>query len=1306
MSTPPTSNNNNNSDNSSTVRQHTDMHHDVSTFLDNSFLSQLALPHQIQPEHIDQPLQYPQEWLEAASSSMAMGDNGADTQNETAGAAYTGSAYTPREPVAAAPSSRVSRACASCRGKKIRCEGGQPKCKNCLLRRIDCFYPEQKKRGRPPKSQMGQQGGEGQKQKPVTARRDSPGKVSSAENSGSEIQKLWPKESDSTHVNSEGCSMPLFPTGELASDGSFKHGSFPQSFSFDAVCRADTSNNSNTGNISSHVRSTRTVSVDQSPVAVSRPPSSSITSSHAFPLGYGSFSFGQQADVVSPMDTSSPGVVGGAGALSSGRANASGSLGQQLYSTSHSASSYATPLTGNIQQGFYNYSPPQSQQQQQQQQQNRQQQQAPQDDYFGRVLASSSHNTPIFHTSSAEKLQGTVPLVPPNIRSFDSSNMPDAHRTSLSHIYYDNSASGFGDLKITASRTDSDSNPRLFSTTWGEASPASLTRPQSNIYNSLPFDFSNIVSDIIPFTIPPPVPYVLQQQTQEPAPHPQPISSILYQRKRDGTEQDLLSSTLGNVAMAIAKRDANSDNLQKTMDHLLYVTTNISNASQQAFENAKEVAAEALATTDSSMQTDSWSFDNDIITAPISESLLRIERRPDLSSKSVHNYFSYIHHQCPIIHKPTFLRQMDDGTVNRFVWFSLRALTARTLLHSHTLSKDDVLVEEAYFAAMARKQLATELDKPNMDVLQGLVLFTLYILGTPRWEEASMYWCKAMRLAQLMGCHVVDAPSQAVATKMHFGIFEPPSSRPVSHDNLGVIPGDLSGLHLPLTRVLTPLETELRRRLWWILFTNERFGAVAERLPTMVDESRIFVHLPCSAEEWEKPVFSYKAPERVPKYRRGGYTHGNNTKASHQMTLVQEIAARKDDNLYMISDIEYGFAMGHLVTFLANMGSLFWPLSPYSNDYVQPFAGVDWQRKINILQTNVERIEALFEASRRDTLQRLNARPQQGGENSASTFDVPMHSDPEALRFKKRRDSSGGDGGDSKAKQHAFDGQYPARSSSIFRPAARRSQNSVDPVLDEKACVSGIEIPHLHHLNMLILYSTLNIQLYRMVFQIHYEFSSSLPVSEERQKDDRDLLAAFDKYVKSLWQRATTAAQQVSRILRGEFPNVPHWVLTLAGIKAVDAVPSTASQSSTPAVGSNQQQQQQDTSSLGTMDVDSEAASPQGQEGKAATQNSMSHRLKRIFRERIKSQEKRLHEMATSVFTSYRRTMPYALLLAAKVHVDNIKWWTNEKEDVEMARAYLDLAVIVQFLETHQTSFSSTDYVFLVKSMMQVVDIS
>ncbi|KAJ1828585.1 hypothetical protein LPJ73_008532 [Coemansia sp. RSA 2703] len=221
---------------------------------------------------------------------------------------------------------------------------------------------------------------------------------------------------------------------------------------------------------------------------------------------------------------------------------------------------------------------------------------------------------------------------------------------------------------------------------------------------------------------------------------------------------------------------------------------------------------------------------------------------------------------------------------------------------------------------------------------------------------------------------------------------------------------------------------------------------------------------------------------------------------------------------------------------------------------------------------------------------------------------------------------------------------------------------------------------------MLILYSVLNIHLYRMVFQIHYELSSSMPPVDRRLKEDTELLTAFDQYVKELWVRTTTAAQQVSRILRGEFPGVPHWVLTLAGIKKAADMNQTPGHASGGATASNPPV---------SMDVDSGSDS-------AMPQQSASHRLRSVFQERIKAQEAKLHEVSLSVFASFRRTLPYALLLAAKVHVDNIEWWTREHQDENTARAFLDLADIVRFLETHQTAFSSADYVSQVKGMMHL----
>ncbi|KAJ2338621.1 hypothetical protein GGF43_006836, partial [Coemansia sp. RSA 2618] len=349
-----------------------------------------------------------------------------------------------------------------------------------------------------------------------------------------------------------------------------------------------------------------------------------------------------------------------------------------------------------------------------------------------------------------------------------------------------------------------------------------------------------------------------------------------------------------------------------TLDHLSNVATHISSASHDALVHAKEAAAEAAAT-NSRANDAKPPLVEPTLAAPIHESLLRIERRAELSGKAVHNYFCYFHQQCPIIHKPTFLQHISDGSVNRFVWLSMRALASRTLLHTNTLSAEEVLIEEEYFATKAQAALSDELKKPSVEVVQGLALLSLYIFGTPRWQEASMYWCKATRLAQLMDFHVIDAPSGAIATKMHFGIFERPKPGNAHKTDLALIPGDFSGQHIPMAQALTPLEAELRRRLWWILFTNERFCAIAERLPTMVNEARMFVHFPCSAHDWDSPEFTYRAPERVPRYQREGYMRVDLGSEMCGLTLGQELRRRKEDNLYMISEIEYGFSMSHLV---------------------------------------------------------------------------------------------------------------------------------------------------------------------------------------------------------------------------------------------------------------------------------------------------------------------------------------------------------------------------------------------------------
>ncbi|KAI9475162.1 hypothetical protein LPJ78_000344 [Coemansia sp. RSA 989] len=1125
-----------------------------------------------------------------------------------------------RTPTTATPTpGRVNQACASCRRKKVRCDGVQPQCSNCIARGISCTYLAQKKRGRPPKSQMrppacsiGFSASTAasvptsidnyivtqawQRPNPhvdVLSMHNSTGEVPSA--SPSTYFTAWTSQPGSGHIHAgfgSAASSSFIPHAHVSTGGSdfmlYSSSATPNGTHRHLFhLPADGASNEEFSSykfVSPRPQLTpladsnspmQSAVASKGMLAGSEPSAIQNPGSSAAPVGFSFSGMNEpQVPITSSLEVSSHSSIGNSQAdsylISQQQPNAGvldfSSIDMRSNAFSGQIGSATTEAQGS--------------------------------DYFDIYTSSNQHQLASIEGMS---LQGSGTLFASGAQDHLGGIGPAASHPPMT-------------MAMTMATTS--------------AALVMTHMPSGGVNSSILGHGNAMFGQNLCFTSPPPMPSLLQQaQMQQAARSGLDVEMGVPRASSGGA----LSSSLGNVAIAMAHGSSDSDMVQTKLVHLSHVANNISYASYEALMQAKQAAAEAMAANSQTKSTEPH-ISGSLLKMPIHQSLLRMERQPELSDKAVHNYFCFIHQQCPIIHKPSFLRQISDGSVNHFVWLSMRALASRTLLHSHTLTNEEVLIEEEYFARKAQTALSVELKKPSVDTVQGLALLSLYIYGTPQWEEASMYWCKATRLAQLMNFHVIDAPSGAIATKLHFGIFEPPKPGTLHKDDLALIPGDFSGLHAPISQVLTPLQAELRRRLWWVLFTNERFCAISERLPTMVNESRMFVHFPCSARDWDSPDFTYRAPDRVPRYQRDGYMRVDLGDNMCSLSLGQELQRRKKDNLYMMSEIEYGFSMSHLVAFLAEMGALFRPRAPYGNEYTQLYMRIPWAKKMKTLRASVERAERLLEMVRHGVLQML--------------AETPDHSSP--------------------------------ASSSPHAGAA--------PVLDPQAAVPGIEIPQLHHLIMLILYSALNIHLYRMVFQIHFEFSSSLPKPDDRRSEDNELIAAFDEYVKELWERTTIAAQQVSRILRGEFPGVPEWVLKLADIK--------------PGAG-------QDAAAANRPATEGTAAPDAGGSGDASAKQQSgevqaSNRLRNLFRERIRAQETRLHEVAHSVLASFRRTLPYALLLVAKVHIDNIQSKVSRMDDAEIARTYLDLAVTVQFLETHQVLFSSTDYVSLVKGMMQL----
>ncbi|KAJ2753000.1 hypothetical protein IWQ56_006663, partial [Coemansia nantahalensis] len=345
-----------------------------------------------------------------------------------------------------------------------------------------------------------------------------------------------------------------------------------------------------------------------------------------------------------------------------------------------------------------------------------------------------------------------------------------------------------------------------------------LGAPPHGMYQagvSRPLGYSGLFSQFMPLTAAPPVPPLLQAQplaAQQAGP-PQPPASAAALLASPAVAEGVLSSSLDSVAVALVNNNASSESIQTALNRLAQASHSVSPPhDDDPGASSGPLAMQGVEPAEPARSG-----------ARIHAALLHMERHAGLAGRAVHNYFCYIHQQCPIIHKPTFLAQAADGSLNRFVWLSMRALAARTLLQSHTLPEAEVLAEEDFFAERAQSALSEELTRPGVETIQGLILLALYLFGTPRWQESSMYWCQAVRLAQLLELHLMDAPPRAIASKMHFGSFEPEKPGTSHHHDLALVPGDFSGNHVPAAQQLPPVEAELRRRLWWVLFTHERF---------------------------------------------------------------------------------------------------------------------------------------------------------------------------------------------------------------------------------------------------------------------------------------------------------------------------------------------------------------------------------------------------------------------------------------------------------------------------------------------------
>ncbi|KZV64200.1 hypothetical protein PENSPDRAFT_757416 [Peniophora sp. CONT] len=206
---------------------------------------------------------------------------------------------------------------------------------------------------------------------------------------------------------------------------------------------------------------------------------------------------------------------------------------------------------------------------------------------------------------------------------------------------------------------------------------------------------------------------------------------------------------------------------------------------------------------------------------------------PDLLQTLVDLYFDHLNPYMPVLHRPTFMRQLSMGRQN--VDLSFGFLLLNVCANGARFSEDPrVMLPGAdtqsagwYWFNQVRGRSSMHNGSSRLYDLQSVGLATMYLMGCSAMQ-ASWVWCRhGISLAQDVGAHKKRAYS--------------------------TVPN---------------VEDEQFRRVFWVLVLLDRFLSVGMGRPyaTKDDELDLDRPIACDDEYWEHPdpVLAFKQPEGRP----------------------------------------------------------------------------------------------------------------------------------------------------------------------------------------------------------------------------------------------------------------------------------------------------------------------------------------------------------------------------------------------------------------------------------------------------------
>ncbi|KAJ1665297.1 hypothetical protein EV178_003355 [Coemansia sp. RSA 1646] len=233
--------------------------------------------------------------------------------------------------------------------------------------------------------------------------------------------------------------------------------------------------------------------------------------------------------------------------------------------------------------------------------------------------------------------------------------------------------------------------------------------------------------------------------------------------------------------------------------------------------------------------------------------------------EGVRMYFVYVHPWLPILHRPTFERQITEGHVDPILYYAVQAVAARfkdrdnssafAAAGSRSAQQQTKSNQQGSFASSVRKPykrgqryaraarslLPESLRNARLSTLQAITIMALYMSVSGHWQEGAAYERLAVQLAFIGQYHLLDEEFLLPPVTNNMGLYESGWSEHSHPARLEV-----------LSRPGGVLEHEQRRRAWWSIFQLERFNGLAMGRPPIIKPGWHWVWLPCSEDLWAR----------------------------------------------------------------------------------------------------------------------------------------------------------------------------------------------------------------------------------------------------------------------------------------------------------------------------------------------------------------------------------------------------------------------------------------------------------------------